>query len=146
MHDMTIRRRVIHWIRHNFYFFIAGLACIIWFLFRTGTKPSRIEYPCQQAAIAGANLWLAVFLSPLVSIVRSKRNGRVQIKRYFGAGIILAILIFGAFFFFGAGPDPFNDDTLQSNVTSDIFVVNGTSGNDGGVLNLLNLIEPHGVY
>ena len=24
MHDMTIKRRVIHWIRHNFFFFIMG--------------------------------------------------------------------------------------------------------------------------
>jgi hypothetical protein len=144
MHNITIKQKLIHWIRHNLHFFIIGVLCIIWFLFRTGTKPSRIEYPCQQASIAGANLWLAVFLSPLVSIVRSKRNGRVQINRYLGAGIILVILIFGALFFIGAGPDPFTEDMSQSNVTSDIFVVNGTSGNDGGVSQLLDLMEREG--
>jgi len=145
MHDMTIRRRVIHWIRHNFYFFIAGLACIIWFLFRTGTKPSRIEYPCQQASLAGANLWLAVYLFPLVSIIKSSRSGQSQNNRLLGAGIFLVILITGAWYFFGArNPEPLTEDMPLSDVTSDIFVVNGTSGNDGGVHKLLNLMENKG--
>jgi len=47
---------VIHWIRHNLCFFFTGLLCIVWFLFRTGTKPSRMEYPCQQASLAGAKM------------------------------------------------------------------------------------------
>ena len=117
MHDMTIKRRVIHWIRHNLHFFIMGVACIIWFLFRTGTKPSRIEYPCQQASIAGANLWFAVYLLPLVSIIRSNGNGRGQIPRFLGAGIIVVVLIIGALYFFGGlnsdavpdGPVPIPD-------------------------------------
>ena len=145
MHDMNIRRKVIHWISHNLYFFIAGLACIIWFLFRTGTKPSRIEYPCQQASIAGANLWLAVYLFPLVSIIKSNRNGRSQNNRLLGAGIFLVILITGAWYFFGArNPESQTEDVSLPNVTSDIFVINGTSGNDGGVYHLLKLMEHKG--
>ena len=143
MHDMPIKRRVIHWIRHNFSFFIFGLVCIIWFLFRTGTKPSRIEYPCQRASIAGANLWVAVFLFPLVSIIKSHEN--VRTTRLLGAGIIGFVLIIGALYFFGTGnPESINEDVPQSMVTSDIFVVNGTSGNDGGVAQLLNLMERKG--
>jgi len=158
MHDMTIKRRVIHWFRHNLYFFIFGVLCIVWFLFRTGTKPSRIEYPCQQASIAGANLWLVVYLLPLVSIVRSNGNGRRQTFRLLGAGIIAVTLIIGAFYFFGGlNSEPVIDNPSQSfygtvitekinvtGVTSDIFVVNGTSGNDGGVYQLLSLMERKG--
>jgi hypothetical protein len=158
MHEMTIKRRVIHWIRHNLYFFVFGVLCIVWFLFRTGTKPSRIEYPCQQASVAGANLWLAVYLIPLVSIVRSNVNGRRQTARLLGAGIIAVILIIGALYFFGGlNSEPVTNGPLQSMagnaiteklngtaVTSDIFVVNGMSGNNGGVYHLLNLMERKG--
>lgn len=145
MHEMSIKRRVLYWIRHNFYFFITGVLCIVWFIFRTGTKPSRIEYPCQQASIAGANLWLAVYLFPLVSIIRPNPNRRDQINILLGAGLVLASVIIGAWYFFGAGnPELSTEDVVQSNVTSDIFVVNGTSGNDGGVSQLLDLMEREG--
>ena len=158
MHDMTIKRRVIHWIRHNLFFFVMGVACIVWFLFRTGTKPSRIEYPCQKASVAGANLWFAVYLLPLVSIIRSNGNGRGQTARFLGIGIIAFTLIIGAWYFFGGLPsDTVTSGPSQSldgyaiaekingtSVTSDIFVVNGTSGNDGGVYQLFKLMERKG--
>ena len=148
MHDMTIKRRVIHWIRHHLYFFIFGVLCIVWFLFRTGTKPSRIAYPCQQASITGANLWLAVYLLPLVSIVRLPGKGNGLNNRLIVVGIIfgfLAMVLVGAVFFLRINAsDPFTDDVLPFNGTSDIFVVNGTSGNDGGVFELLNLMEREG--
>jgi hypothetical protein len=158
MHDMTIRQRVNHWIHHNLYFFIFGLLCIIWFLFRTGTKPSRVEYPCQQASVAGANLWFAAYLLPLISIVKSNKNGRGPTARFLGFGIIAVILIAGTIFLFG-GP---SSDAIAGNpsqsltgraitekmnltpVTSEIFVVNGTSGNDGGVYQLIRLMESKG--
>ena len=127
------------------------MACIIWFLFRTGTKPSRVEYPCQQASIAGANLWIAVYLLPLVSMIQSIGNGRRQTRRLLGAGIIVVFLIIGALYFFGGlNSEPTPDGQSQSMtgaviseklnatvVTSEIFVVKGTSGTDGGVYQLL---------
>ena len=33
-------------------FFLVSLASLIWLVFRTGTKPSRIAYPCQRVAAA----------------------------------------------------------------------------------------------
>ena len=55
------------------------------------------------------------------------------------------ILIIGAWYFFGArNPEPLTEDVSLSNVTSDIFVINGTSGNDGGVYQLLKLMEHKG--
>ncbi len=157
-HDMTIKRKLIHWIHHNLSFFVFGVFCIIWFLFRTGTKPSRVEYPCQQASIAGANLWMAVYLLPLVSMIRSNGNGRRQTARLLGAGIIVVFLIIGALYFFGGlNSEPIPDGLSQSmagtvttekinvtGVTSEIFVVHGTSGNDGGVYQLLSLMERKG--
>jgi len=158
LHDMTIKRKVIHWIRHNLYFFVFGVLCIVWFLFRTGTKPSRIEYPCQQASVAGANLWLAVYLFPLVSIVRSNGNGRGQTVRLLGAGIIAVTLIICAVYLFGGlnlelitiglsqsgAGQAITERRAVTTDASNIFVVNGTSGNDGGVSQLLNLMEREG--
>ena len=92
MHAMTMKRRVTHWIYHNLHFFIFGWVCIIWFLFRTGTKPSRIVYPCQQASIAGANLWFAAYLLPLVSLIRTRGNGRGLVPIYLGGGIIMTAI------------------------------------------------------
>ncbi len=140
-----LRHRMVHWIRHNLSLFIFGILCIVWFLFRTGTKPSRLQYPCQQASLAGANLWFAVYLLPLVSIVRVKGDGYGQTLRILGAGIIIVVLIIGALYFFGyLAPDPFPEELMQSDVTSDIFVVNGTNGNDGGVDQLIRLMEREG--
>jgi len=149
MHDMTIKQRVVHWIRHNLWFFITGLFCIVWFLFRTGTKPSRREYPCQQASLAGANLWVAVYLSPLVSMVSPHLNQRSRITSVLGAGIIVTMLIISATYLVdvgGSNPDAFtlSGDVALSDVRSDIFVVNGTLGNDGGVARLISLMERQG--
>ena len=51
------------------FFHIAGIAAIIWFLFRVLPKPDRIRYPCQQVSISIAVgyiafwslLWSAIF-------------------------------------------------------------------------------------
>jgi hypothetical protein len=145
MHEMTMRRRVVHWVSHHVHFFIFGCLCIAWFLFRTGTKPTRIVYPCQQASIAGAHLWLAAYLLPLVSIIRSPGKGRGRMSLYLGAGITTIAIIVGALIFQGVLiPVPYPDGVVQANVTSEIFVVNGTSGNDGGVDRLLDLMEREG--
>lgn len=43
-----------------------GLASLIWLLLRTGTRPRRIVYPCQQAA-AASSLGLLLYLASLVA-------------------------------------------------------------------------------
>jgi len=39
---------------------LVAIASTIWFVVRTGTKPSRIVYPCQQAALANISLFKSV--------------------------------------------------------------------------------------
>ena len=44
---------------------LLGVVSFLWFLFRTGSKPSRISYPCQRAALANSlavSSLLAAFL------------------------------------------------------------------------------------
>jgi hypothetical protein len=57
-----------HWLhRHSW---IAGAAALLWLIYRSGTKPSRFAYPCQQAAFSTAAL---VFGVPIVATVVALR-------------------------------------------------------------------------
>lgn len=41
-----------------------GLAALVWLILRTGRKPTRLSYPCQQAALGSVSLLFAVSLAP----------------------------------------------------------------------------------
>lgn len=53
-------------------FYILGVFSIIWLLFRSGTKPSRLAYPCQRSATACALNFLASFVPMLGSTILSR--------------------------------------------------------------------------
>ncbi len=42
----------------------AGLLALLWLALRSGRKPARLAYPCQQAALSGVSLALGVALLP----------------------------------------------------------------------------------
>lgn len=42
-----------------------GIASLIWLLYRSGTKPSRLKYPCQQACLANVSMNLSPAILPL---------------------------------------------------------------------------------
>ncbi|MBN1257317.1 MAG: DUF362 domain-containing protein [Planctomycetes bacterium] len=74
--------------RHNSYL-VFGLCGFIWYLLRTGTKPSRASYPCQQAA-AGTTI---VFLQQVAVItIGASRSGLELIKRDYEK-ILKALLV-----------------------------------------------------
>ena len=50
---------------------ISGLFALAWLLLRSGTKPSRFAYPCQQAAFSTASLALG---GPLVAMLVAARR------------------------------------------------------------------------
>lgn len=77
-----------------------GIASLLWLLYRSGTKPSRIVYPCQRAAASASYVFLIspaiLLISGLIDRVNSKLvhtawrlNSRAKGKR---ALIILFIL------------------------------------------------------
>lgn len=51
MNHHSCRRAAKRTLSNNRYGLLLGLAGLFWFLYRTGTKPSRIFYPCQRAAL-----------------------------------------------------------------------------------------------
>ena len=65
---------------------ISGVLAVCWLLLRSGTKPSRFAYPCQQAAISTATL---AFAGPLVAAVIAARR-RVAAGLRTPAGIAAA--------------------------------------------------------
>jgi uncharacterized protein (DUF362 family) len=67
---------------------VAGLLALIWLILRSGPKPSRFAYPCQQAAFSAASL---AFAAPLISALVAARRGLVQGMRT-PAGVAASIL------------------------------------------------------
>ena len=67
---------------------VAGLLALIWLILRSGPKPSRLAYPCQQAALSAASL---AFAAPLISALVAARRGLVQGMRT-PAGVAASVL------------------------------------------------------
>jgi hypothetical protein len=50
---------------------VSGILALLWLVFRSGGKPSRLSYPCQRAAVAAASL---AFGAPLVAAALAIRR------------------------------------------------------------------------
>jgi hypothetical protein len=142
--------------------FLIGIASLLWFLIRTGTKPRRAAYPCQKAALANASAWLSTlalpvfFHRPETSIGREvRRIGSARLR--FGLLLLAAAAVAGitgpAVRFFsnvnshstGQFVTPRLAGRQQSASTfSDIYAIQGTTGADGGFQRLVRLMEQSG--
>jgi hypothetical protein len=156
---MRLIKRLTHQIRHSFFLF--GLLGILWFLFRTGTKPTRISYPCQQASASSSSLWLTLYVLPLASAKPSCTVQGIKSRWVILSVLLLSLvsLLFVSTNMFNimgnaqvapAAPGAaeklvFSNKQGQSSEASDIFVVNGTYGNDGGVKELIGLMQLQGL-
>ena len=152
-------KRLMHQVRHNFFFI--GLLSIIWLLFRTGTKPSRMYYPCQRASAATGGLWLTSYALPFVMAINTIKMPSLKSRSLIIAGLMLAFVLMSIFStnmfdIMGVaqvassaqGNDMklvFSDKQAQSSDASDIFVVNGTNGNEQGINELIGLMKRHGL-
>jgi hypothetical protein len=61
---------------YRVYLLIGGLLALAWVLLRSGTKPSRIAYPCQQAALSTATAALGASLVGVVVAIRRRLSAR----------------------------------------------------------------------
>jgi hypothetical protein len=75
----------------------SGLLAGLWLLLRSGTKPSRLAYPCQQAAYSTATLTLGV---PLVSTVVAARR---RLLSWLRTPVGLTVAALGLFLGVGVG-------------------------------------------
>ena len=80
--------------------FVSGACALLWLLLRSGARPSRLAYPCQQAAIGAASL---AFGGPAVAaLIAARRNLRGWIRRpavllIAATGLLLAGAFWGLF-------------------------------------------------
>ena len=137
--------------------FIIGLLSLIWFAIRTGTKPSRAAYPCQQAAAANSYAWLAAYALPLFSRAGRKTrelySRRTLIFMTLAALLIITSVVLAAskmnadsVSLASAGQSAeltLSGSLAEGTPASDIFVLQGTSGNDQGVAELIDLMGNH---
>ena len=136
-------------VRDNFFLF--GLGCLIWYVIRTGLKPSRAVYPCQQAAVFNANLWTMTYLSPVLAVIPVDRF-RERWKT-----VLVVLLIGGGAYGYmrlndgGIGeqdltPVKLNIEPVEATEPnpSVIYAVTGTNGNDDGVERLIRLMDEEG--
>jgi len=81
---------------HHFFFtntFIAGACALAWLILRSGPRPSRLAYPCQQAAFSAASLAFGV---PVVSaLVAARRHIAAGLRRPVGVAVVAGVVIGG---------------------------------------------------
>lgn len=74
---------------------LLGLAALVWLLLRTGSKPTRATYPCQQAALSTASLALG---APFVlALIAARRRARAWLS----SPLAFALLVAGVIGFLG---------------------------------------------
>ncbi|MEM2913752.1 MAG: DUF362 domain-containing protein [Candidatus Bathyarchaeia archaeon] len=134
--------------------FVIGLTSFLWFIFRTGTKPSRITYPCQRAALANSYLWLTIYAIPLLHFIRRKSFRRINLRRKTLLILVTLLTVGGLSALWGMYEMTRWRETQEIGLTiteklakfepsSSIFVVNGARGNDDGILRLIDLMGEH---
>jgi hypothetical protein len=70
---------------------VAGILALLWLVLRSGPKPSRLAYPCQQAAFSAASL---AFGAPLVSaLIAARRHIAGGMRRPAGIAAVGAVIV-----------------------------------------------------
>ncbi|MBN2368831.1 DUF362 domain-containing protein [Candidatus Woesearchaeota archaeon] len=130
--------------------FVIFFSSLFWFLYKTGTKPSRIRYPCQQAALANMGAILKFSAIPFLGLLFTGPKGRKQLKRYVKAILIVSLLFLITLIVF-EGYSSFQEKkkmqkiVIPEDVYSDIFLVTDTDGTSPGVERLIGLMEGNGL-
>jgi len=90
------KSRLLQWFVTNTV--LTGIFALLWLLLRSGTKPNRLAYPCQQAAFTTASL---AFGAPLVAALITIRNvalsllGSRRALATAGVGLFVTIGLWG---------------------------------------------------
>jgi len=133
-----------------------GVASLLWFIFRTGTKPSRIVYPCQRAALANSSMLLSISIPLSITAVLTKTKKLLSKKgTTLALLVIVASVVISSEQFWGSlqlagAVDPNQEIQLTlepSNATafpaSDIYVANGRAS--AHISEIINLMGSHGL-
>jgi hypothetical protein len=142
---------------------LASLSAL-WFFLRTGFKPSRVSYPCQQAAISNVRVFHVALLASFPSLAKMRSSlgilkpAAVLAILFLGSAFIAdGVLLTGLRYSSGANVDysrvpleltPHN--ALASEGTSDVFFVQNATGLEGNmdeaVVALFELMEAEDIH
>jgi len=149
MGTLAVRDRLSKALRVEFFI---GPLSLIWFLLRTGTRPTRVVYPCQRAASANVYVWLTTWVLPFLLAIpqrlTGKDFGRKEITAVTAILLVVTVGSLSLWELYKAGreePEEVAELTLEGRLAkvepaSDIFVVTGTNGYDGGFGELVDLM------
>ena len=142
--------------KHVWYgFLVMGIASLLWFVIRTGSKPSRAAYPCQKAALVNASAWLGMLALPAIARRDALLAGPapLRIVGLFLAAVAAAGIAGQAAGFFTSASFQLSQPAgqvvelrlaarrLPSGTSSDIYAVQGTTGADEGFQRLIAKME-----
>ncbi len=155
MDHISFRRHAAEFIRRfKGHTFVVGLVSALWYLLRTGRKPSRAGYPCQVVARANGEVWIAIYVIPVLTFIPRKALTLTDRRNLIIlASILLIVSGAGWWYVNRPGPEAPEEGDIGSSLTgrlaslspaSDIFVVSGTIGDDDGVERLLELMGGSG--
>ncbi|MFC2078393.1 DUF362 domain-containing protein [Candidatus Bipolaricaulota bacterium] len=146
------------WISLTHSAFVIGLLSLVWFVLRTGTKPTRAAYPCQRAAAASSTAWLAAYVVPFLPFVRVLKERKWD--RRAAVGVLVSLVAVAGITWVALQPNVGSTGdggtsfpvalTLpkirsSSPMASDLFVVQGVTPEDSGIPDLISLMSANGV-
>ncbi len=134
---------------------VSGVLALLWLLLRTGTKPSRLAYPCQQAALGTAT---ATFVVPLgAALLALRRVGRrssslsAGLRTLPGQATLAGCILFGVGLIVLASSDPGYRGRIVAGIPDyhpDVYLVSDARGIEagryGGVDDLITLMGVDG--
>ncbi len=130
---------------------ICGVFALLWLLLRSGARPNRLAYPCQQAALSTAILTIG---APIVAAIATSRRGIAAVMRtprgIVAAAVSVALLASAWAFMSRAdvyeGPMPTPDGDYRAQVFHVTDCPQDPVGQRFvGLDNLLNLMGSNGV-
>src|SRR4030042_1977553 len=143
-------------ISRNKHLILFGAASLAWFIFRTGTKPSRIVYPCQRAALANSSILLGLSIPIWLTSVLTKTKNFISKKgiSLLTLFIIANIVLSGSQFLgnmqLAGAANPNQELNLSlapiqasNSPASNLYVVNGRA--NAHVNELINLMGSNGL-
>jgi hypothetical protein len=164
-HQSIQHKDLLHRLIHSG--FILGLFSMAWFVIRTGTKPSRQAYPCQQIAKVNTEIWILAYIAPILAVGTQRK---IKLNKNILATIFLCVILLATGTYYlpqknntpplsngstnstgttPVSPPPNTNSTKPTDggnqttppiTMSNIFVVNGTQGGDGGIKKLIDLM------
>jgi len=139
---------------------IIGIASLIWLIFRSGAKPSRLQYPCQKVAAHNSAFLLGGIAVPIIAHKLKPLRIKFPTKYILLTLFVCLLIILGGKLFYRQadkniqyaklGGFEISEKVSERDSTSSVFLVKSFPNPSGiyhvGLDSLLSLLAQHGTY